>query len=170
MNEIRTPRLRLVAVTVELLDTELRNDGSLFTALTVKPASEWPPLGGEHDRDAVLFFRSALLQDPQAAGWLTFYVCLDDELVGSAGYFGPPDRGTSEIGFSVSTTWRRHGIATEAVGGLIEHARSRDADRIIAHTAPDNLASIGVLTANRFVESTSEPHRPGHRLFERALP
>ena len=170
MLEIRTARLRLVATTVDLLDAELRNDGSLSVILGVREPLEWPPIGGEHDRDAVEFFRSTLLGDASTLGWLAYYVCLDDELVGSAGYFGPPNGlGATEIGYSVSQRWRRRGIATEAILGLVDHAQSVGASLVIARTRPDNIGSIQALLANLFVPAAAESQRAGYLRFDRPL-
>ena len=165
--EIRTARLRLVAADVGLLEAELRQDGSLFAGLSVRVPAEWPPIGGEHDRDAVEFFRATLLAQPSAFGWLAYFVCLGDELVGSAGYFGPPDEtGTAEIGYSVSKTWRRQGLASEAVGGLVERARALGASRLIAHTKPDNFGSIEVLVRNDFLGAKAPTLREGYLRFD----
>jgi len=80
----------------------------------------------------------------------------EEALVASGGYFGPPDAdGVVEIGYSVSENWRRCGFATEIVGALVENAFSRQAKTVIAHTHPDNLASINVLRRSGFVDRES---------------
>ncbi|GAB4014415.1 GNAT family N-acetyltransferase [Spirosoma koreense] len=112
------------------------------------------------------FFLDQLQAGGQAAaGWYGWYVIcypvdiVPATLVANGGYFGPPDRtGTVVLGYSVSAEWRMKGIATELVSTLIDHAwRQEGVQRIIAHTLPDNLASINVLTKNGFypVESNA---------------
>ena len=94
--------LRLIAGTIESFDAELAGDRSaLARLLEVEPIVEWPPIGGEHDADAVGYFRSALAADAGLARWLVFYVRVGPRLVGSAGFFGRPVDGVAEIGYSI---------------------------------------------------------------------
>lgn len=148
---ITTSRLRLQPGTVEIFEAELSGDQKRFSVLLgVTDGSEWPPIGGEHDADAVAFFRSQLMAEPANAGWGVYYACLGAALVGSGGYFGPPQDGVVEVGYSVCSNRRGEGIATELVGGLIANAQARAVRRLTAHTKPDNSASVAVLRHNRF--------------------
>jgi hypothetical protein len=73
----------------------------------------------------------------------------NNRLVGSAGFFGPPDEeGEVEIGYSVCLVDRRRGIATAAVAALCELASARGCASIRARTTADNLGSIAVLERN----------------------
>ena len=154
---LETDRLLLLPASAELLRHELTGPAAVGVALQVTMPSDWPP--GEFDRDAVEYFLSryaALGAD--ADGWFAWYIIdrASQTLVGSAGYFGPPDeQGQVEIGYSISQHWRRRGIATEAVAALTEHALGNGAWRVIAHTAPENAASRGALDKNGFRPSTS---------------
>lgn len=68
------------------------------------------------------------------------------QLIGTAGFKGAPsDEGIVEIGYGLAMAARGHGFATEAVLGLVGHARARGARTIIADTEPGNAASIAVL-------------------------
>ena len=158
---IKTPRLNLIAATPALLIAELTSRWKLSAALNAIVPEDWPP--GEYDRDAIEFFYERLMSGGKLVeGWYGWYAVKrsvasgDEALVASGGYFGPPDAdGVVEIGYSVSENWRRCGIATEIVGALVENAFSRQAKTVIAHTHPDNLASINVLRRSGFVDRES---------------
>ncbi|MGO2513894.1 GNAT family N-acetyltransferase [Marinomonas polaris] len=122
-------------------------------------SNDWP--SGEYDRDAMTFFLSCYeMGGEDSQGWYGWYAINIDplsgerSLVGSGGYFGPPDRnGMVEIGYSVLPEWQHRGYATEIVNALISHASSFSTTKsIIAHTAPENEASKRVLISNGFRE------------------
>lgn len=167
-----SPRLLFIASTPALLEIELASTDQLANVLNVALPTDWPP--GEYDRDAMLFFLDQLTASgPEANGWYGWYVVtyptatIPATLVAGAGYFGPPTtEGLLEIGYSVSTQWRRQGIATEIVATLIRHGwQQPGVTRIIAHTLPGNEASIGVLTNNGFSPIDSDD--PEKLCFER---
>lgn len=160
-SSIDTPRLRLVAGTVLLHAAELEDATALDPLLGAEVPADWPPADGEYDRDAIGFFLRQLAEAPDVIGWHSFYVVTRAEpgararLVASAGYFGPPDeRGSVEIGYTVVADHRGRGYACEAVVALVTRAFERGATRVLAHTRPDNLPSIAVLTRCRFRPST----------------
>ncbi|GAB4001828.1 GNAT family N-acetyltransferase [Spirosoma daeguense] len=163
-------RLIFIAGSPSLLKIELSDVSQLAQLLNVAVPADWPP--GEYDRDAMQFFLEQLAKQPELIGWYNWYVITyptpnkPATLVASVGYFGPPNtEGTLEIGYSVSNEWRRQGIATEIVSILVEHAwQQPGVQRIIAHTLPENEASIGVLTKNGFYEIESDG--PEKRCFE----
>jgi ribosomal-protein-alanine N-acetyltransferase len=93
-------------------------------------------------------------------GWYGWYAINIDpiskqrSLVGSGGYFGPPDsNGVVEIGYSVLPEFQRLGYATEIVKTLVVHAASFTKTKsIIAHTSAKNAGSKKVLLAVGFNE------------------
>ena len=131
--------ITLLPVTVAALDAEL--DGSrerLADELGVR-VTEWPPEGGEWDRDAVEFFRRQIDDGSFDPTWGPSYVVRDGLLVASAGFFGPPDADDEvEIGYSVCRTQRGRGIATAAVSQLCGRAASGGCASVRARTAADN--------------------------------
>ena len=150
---IETQRLTLIPVTLEHLCTELEEPSRLGALLGVRVPEGWPP--GEYDRDAMEFFRSRLESDPQRYdGWLAWYVVTRDPppvLVAGAGFMGPPEDGTVEIGYSVVAEARRAGYATEIVGALVRRAFESDSvQRVVAETNATNEASQRVLERNGF--------------------
>jgi ribosomal-protein-alanine N-acetyltransferase len=168
---LATARLDLCAATLESLEAELRGAADLARCLDAEVTGEWPP--GEHDADAVRFFHERLVADGERAdGWYAWYARLPRQgaravLVGSAGYFGPPDaERTVEIGYSVCPSWRRQGLAREMVEALCARAFAEGATRVIAHCTPSNQASVGVLLGCGFVATATR--RPEHLGFARA--
>jgi RimJ/RimL family protein N-acetyltransferase len=76
-----------------------------------------------------------------------YAVVAGDELVGTAGFFGPPDdSGTVEIGYEVAPDQRRLRYATETASALVAWALEQDGvRRVVAAPLPDNVASQRVL-------------------------
>jgi RimJ/RimL family protein N-acetyltransferase len=161
--------VRLVVGTLATFDAELGGDlAGLAEQLGVAPIEEWPPRGGEHDAEAVSFFRTVFLEQPEAASWLAYYVCAGPLLVGSAGFMGPPHDGVAEIGYSICERYRRRGHATSAVRALTRRADDAGVRTLIARTAPGNAASMIVLERNGFVRTG--PRDDGSVGFARAFP
>ena len=150
---IRTPRLDLIASTIEHLDAELTHALAPMLDATV-PAS-WPP--GHYDADAIQFFRGRLVAEGvDAVGWYGWYAIMRESrtLVASGGYMGRPSDGTVEIGYSVIAEYRNQGIASEIIVALTERALAMtDVARVVAHVAPDNIASRRALERAGFREA-----------------
>lgn len=72
--------------------------------------------------------------------------------VGSTAFKGAPTAtGSVELGYGVDESVRGRGLATEAVGLLLRFcADQANVRRVIAHTKPDNTASIRVLQKCEF--------------------
>ncbi|HEX2235026.1 MAG TPA: GNAT family N-acetyltransferase [Actinomycetota bacterium] len=142
---VTTARLVLVPVTAAVARLALRDRGALAAAVGRSIGGEWPP---EDLRDALAVHAGELERDRGARGWGVWMALLGagGPLVGSAGFKGRPDRtGTVEIGYGIEAPFRRRGLATEAVTGLLRWAWERGAARVVAECDPSNAASIGVL-------------------------
>ena len=158
---IATPRLLLVPSTPSLLNLELIDKAAFSALLGASLPEDWPP--GDYDRDAAQFFLEKLVQGGTAvAGWYGWYVIQPATLsgpavlIGNGGYLGPPDEaGSVEIGYSVCGRWRGQGLAKELVAALVDNAIRRGARKIVAHTSPENTASVGVLTSCGFLPVVS---------------
>ncbi|WP_417069710.1 GNAT family N-acetyltransferase [Niveibacterium terrae] len=156
MQTLRTRRLELVPATLALVEAELESSGALAMRLGAVVPGCWPP--GEYDRAALEFFRERLARDPAAAGWYSWYAIHrptdsdDAVLVGAGGFFGPPGAdGIAEVGYSIVPEFRSRGFASELIQALVSHALAKpEVLRVIAHTAPANLASIRVLERSGF--------------------
>ena len=134
--------------------------------------NEWPPDGGEWDRDSMRFFRQIVDRRSFTPEWGPTYVVCTGRLVASAGFFGPPDdAGEVEVGFSVCRSERRQGVATAAVALLCDVAARSGCASIRARTTMQNAGSVATLQRNGFVEverSDVDGGEPG-MLFRRLL-
>ena len=175
-SDLETERLRLAAATLDHIHAELESPQALGHLLHARVPEGWPP--GEYDRPAIEFFRSRLIEDPEAVGWFGWYAVRKAEglesavVVGACGYFGPPDAdGMVEIGYSVVPAFQGHGYATEMVRALMARAFSvTGIARVIAHTSRENIASIKVLERCGFTRRGLGPETSTILLIRERLP
>ncbi|GCF88526.1 MULTISPECIES: GNAT family N-acetyltransferase [Gammaproteobacteria] len=160
IDNIKSNRIELISSSATHIRIELETPHLLAAKLNSIVSEDWPT--GEYDRDAMSFFLSCFESGGKAVeGWYGWYAINIDtvsgerSLVGSGGYFGPPDdKGTVEIGYSVLPEWQRLGFAKEIVIALVSHALSfKNTKSIIAHTSPENEASKRVLISSGFRET-----------------
>ena len=157
--ELTTLRLRLPLIT-----TAERDD-----MLAGRRRPEWhADYPREDDRDAVTMLRDGA--DP----WGPRHIvrAFDGLVVGSIGFFGPPDDvdGTpeTEVGYGLVADARGHGAATEALRGLLA-VTDRGGVRVRASVLPDNAASIRVLAKCGFTELRGA-NEDGELVMARPLP
>ncbi|HCB05808.1 MAG TPA: N-acetyltransferase [Nocardioides bacterium] len=137
---VDTGRLRLPLWTAD--DVARVRDG--------ERASGWhPDFPREDDRDAASIWRDG---DP----WGPRSIELDHVVVGSIGFFGPPEPANdgvpeTEVGYGLVEDARGAGVATEALTALLAGA-DRAGVRIRASVLPDNTPSIRVLAKCGFTE------------------
>lgn len=88
-----------------------------------------------------------------AAGWQQFAVihCESEVYLGDIGVnFDTPRNLQAEIGFAFAPEARRQGLATEAVGALVERLFARGRHRLIAQTDLRNIPAQKLLEKLRF--------------------
>ena len=145
---IHTPQLTLVPATLPLLLAERDDPAAWRAALAAEVTAEWPP--GEYDHGALEFFVAQLEQQPpEMAVWYLWYAVRPaprPTLVAAAGFYGPPQEGCVEIGYSVVPVARNQGVAREVVDALVAFAFAHGVREVIAHTTDANTASTRVLT------------------------
>jgi RimJ/RimL family protein N-acetyltransferase len=163
---ITTERLELVPGTPEIFRARVDDREALARFLSARVPAEWPP--ELYDQGAVDWTAKYLAENPDAEGWMLYFVVLrapesaDGErvAVGCCGFKGKPsDDGTCEIGYGILSEFRRRGYASEAARALIDWAFAHDnVSRVVAETYPELTASIGVMEKNglRFVGDGSE--------------
>jgi ribosomal-protein-alanine N-acetyltransferase len=159
---IATERLELIPATPELIRAALESSEALATALGACVPPTWPP---EYlDPASLEFTLSRLAEGPEQEGWWLHFVVLKAggearTLIGSAGYCGPPAAdGTVEVGYGIVRDRRRQGFACETVRGLLAHAFAQaSVRRVIAHTLPELIPSIGILQKCGFQLSPEHP-------------
>ncbi|HEV7179807.1 MAG TPA: GNAT family N-acetyltransferase [Candidatus Baltobacteraceae bacterium] len=143
MRTILTERLRLIPVTAD-------NAEALWQILQEPDLRDYQDLP---EADLAQFRRivSARPRRLQAGSWGRYEWLLYLEGVqGPVGWaslrIGERAAGSAEIGYSVVREYRRRGIASEAVRGLITEAFSRvHLRRVRAYCVPENEASRAVL-------------------------
>lgn len=95
-------------------------------------------------------------EHPASAPWLVRVVADANfgEIVGHAGFHGPPDEnGMVEVGYTIYTDFRRRGYATAALGSLIDFAAGDPTVRTVrASVSPDNAGSLKTIAAYGFVQ------------------
>jgi len=146
---LRTERLHLVAVTLELAHAELVGPMHLETALGAHVPPSWPPpLNDEH---SLRWTIATLEEHPAAVGWCAWYFLHREHgglrLIGQGGFQGLPEPdGTVEVGYSIVPECHRFGFAPEAVRALVDWAFTHPVvTRVRAHTYPHLRPSIRVL-------------------------
>jgi ribosomal-protein-alanine N-acetyltransferase len=155
---LKAGRLRLVAITPEMLAAEQERDLQfleLQRLLGARVTQEWPP---EHWEPHVYHFILKQYEEhPQTVGW-NRYVLLNDEsgdgatLIGTLGGFPKAD-GDVEIGYSTLPAFQRRGYATAAVQVLVEWLLQRKGVR-----------SVSAQTLLRLPESVKVMERTGMKL------
>jgi ribosomal-protein-alanine N-acetyltransferase len=137
---VDTDRLRLPLWTAEDVAT-LRGGGR---------REGWDPaFPREDDRDAATMWHEG---DP----WGPRSIVHDGLVVGSIGFFGPPQPSRdeveeTEVGYGLVERARGGGVATEALRALLTEADAAGV-RIRASVSPDNAPSIRVLANCGFTE------------------
>ena len=113
----------------------------------------------EHDRRFFQLRRRELAAEPELLGWFVWAVVVDGEMVGHAGFHGPPGRNAQndaeavEIGYTIYPQYRRRGYATEAAKALISWARDEHGvRRFLFSIAPDNEPSLAIARRLGFTE------------------
>jgi [ribosomal protein S5]-alanine N-acetyltransferase len=132
--DILTERLKLVAITPKMLETESTDRGALSRILDANVPSLWPP---EHREPHVLnFIQQQCCDAPDTLGWHR-YVVLHGQpatLIGTLGAF-LRGRAVAEVGYSILQPWRYTGFATEGLRALIaELLKDNQLESIVAQS------------------------------------
>lgn len=172
---LESPRLVLVAATIELIDADLCGREALATALQAEVPESWPP---ELFSATVRKLSRDLLANPAECGWSAWYLLArggdDAVLVGLCQFRGRPDAsGSVEIAYSILNEYRNRGYATEAVARLVSWAFGHpNVSDVAAETMPYRRHSIRIMEKNgfRLTGPGSEPgvvryvlHKTSHR-------
>jgi RimJ/RimL family protein N-acetyltransferase len=149
MLHLRTERLQLVAVTLELARAERAGPMHLEKLLHAHVPPSWPP--PLNDEKSLSWTIDFLTRNANGVGWGPWYFLHREHgalrLVGVGGFCGlPAPDGAVEIGYSIVPECHRLGLAPEAVRALVAWAFTHsEVERVIAHTLPALVPSIRVL-------------------------
>ena len=152
---IETERLRLLPLTYDQLLLYIRADNSLERELFLNDSTRIisPDL-----KDALEKMILPKVANPKknylySTLW-TLILKEELKMVGDLCFYGEPDEdGIIEIGYGMYDEFQSKGYMTEAVGGMIEWAKTQPNVRcIIADSTKENKASLRVLEKNKFKE------------------
>ena len=147
--------ISIMATSFAALSAEDAGGEAIARLLGVKAPPSWPPqYNGPETRE---WTRGLLRTHPDEAGYASWYLIADGELVGTLGYRGPPDdAGMVEIGYAVVDERHRRGYASAGVKLLVDRAITDPRVRLVtAETLPDGFASQGVLLKAGFAPAGS---------------
>lgn len=144
--DLKTARLRLVAITPEMLKADEAADGSLAKILSAEVAADWPP---EHWEPHVYhFIEKQYADESRTRGWHRYVLLPKGRrwvLIGAVGAF-PKLAGDAEIGYSTVPSYQRQGYGTEAARALVEWLLTqKDVQTVSAQTYPRLPESIKVM-------------------------
>ena len=143
--QLDTPRLTLLSCDEAIYLAMLRSNTELSQLLNIEVPEGWSEFGIE----PYAWSSVQLQKDPENHSWLTYLVIhqADNKMIGTAGFKGKPDAaGLVEIGYGISPTYRRQGIAGEAARALIDYAfQQKNVSIVQAHTLAEENASVKLL-------------------------
>jgi ribosomal-protein-alanine N-acetyltransferase len=143
--DILTARLRLVAITNDMMDAETADVQRLLPLLHARVPNEWPDENWEpHVFD---FIRDQHAKHPHTRNWSRYVVLPGEDavLIGTVGAFQKSED-EAEFGYGILKPWQRLGYATEAAQALLgEVLEQPHITSVIAHTFPRLPESIRVM-------------------------
>jgi ribosomal-protein-alanine N-acetyltransferase len=144
--DLKTARLRLVAITPVMLKADEAADGSLAKVLGAEVTADWPP---EHWEPHVYHFIEKQYEDePRTRGWHRYVLLPKGRgwvLIGAVGAF-PKLEGDAEIGYSTIPSYQRQGYGSEAARALVDWLLTqKDVKSVSAQTYPSLPESIKVM-------------------------
>jgi ribosomal-protein-alanine N-acetyltransferase len=159
LENLRTERLTLVALTPELAQVALEDRAKLEPMLGARVPEAWP--GADFATMLPRIARGVEQTGVEPTRLIDHTA--DRTLIGETGFHGPPDgSGTVEVGYSIVPDYRGRGFASEATRALIERAFERPGiRRVTAECLDNNIASLKVLErmGMRHVSSAAETLR-----------
>lgn len=162
---LHTPRLEMIAVTLEIITADLHRRDELPALLNAELGEGWPMV--LYDPPAMEWIKRALLADPDLGGWTAYYCVLREPrvLIGGTGFKSRPKDGVVELGYGMLDAYQRRGYATEAVNAMIDWAFRQGVHTIVAETLPELIPSQRLLAKCGF-KFTGEGSEPGVMRFE----
>ena len=159
MPALVTPRLRLVPMTLEMVEGVLRHDRAraeraldeVLAAAGLPTGARFPEAWPNDDLVARAFPASleAIRAAPELRLWGDSMVLPregEPRVVGSVVFHGRPDDGVAEVGYGIEDASRGQGLATEATLACVEWALAEPGIVAVqATTFPWHQASLGVI-------------------------
>jgi [ribosomal protein S5]-alanine N-acetyltransferase len=140
---------------IEAMLDDRRDEASAL--LDVVLPDEFPRPG---ERRFLEFRLRQMRDDARFETWCPNVVVLDGQMIGHAGYHGPPGVNSTqaadavEYGYAIYPPWRGHGYATRAAVMLMDMAEERAGIRhFVLAVAPDNDPSLAIVRKLGFVKT-----------------
>jgi RimJ/RimL family protein N-acetyltransferase len=156
VRSIRSERLELVALPPSVIEAILAANRA---ATPFRAPPEWPDT---HDRRFLELRLHDLNLFPEAQKWLVRAVVRDGQMIGHAGFHGPPGvnaikaPNALEIGYTIFEAHRGSGYATETARALVEWAaRQHRIQHFVASVAPGNEPSLRLVRKLGFEQTGS---------------
>ncbi|HUJ57936.1 MAG TPA: GNAT family protein [Kofleriaceae bacterium] len=160
MPALVTPRLRLVPITLDVIEAVLRRDRpAAEAAACASLPDEWP--NDELVARAFPVSLEAIRADPEVRLWGDSLVLVRDapRIVGSVVFHGKPKDGIAEVGYGIADASRGQGLATEATCACVEWALAQPGIVAVqATTFPWHHASLGVIRKVGMTQVATRPH------------
>ena len=161
MPALETARLRLVPITLELVEGLLRHDRARAEAAACAELPEaWP--NEDLVARAVPFSIDAIRAAPDIRLWGDSLVLAREgpaRVLGSVVFHGRPDDGIAEVGYGIEDGSRGQGLASEATLACVEWALAQPGITAVqATTFPWHHASLGVIRKIGMVQCGVREH------------
>jgi len=125
-------------------------------AIEAELPEEFPHEGGR--RFLALRLRQ-MREDPRFQDWPPHAVVVDGQMIGHAGYHGPPGVNAKQIpeavefGYTIEPDYRRRGYGTAAATELMRRAEERGIRHFVLCTQPDNAPSLRIIRGLGFTQT-----------------
>jgi len=149
--------IKLVPMTPEFLEALLEGRREHAEALLdIELPDEFPSRG---EKGFLGLRLRQMGEDERFQTWCPHAIVLGKQMVGHAGYHGPPGVNSTqnpravEFGYRTFPPYRGRGIATQAATMLMDIARERGIHQFVLSVAPDNEPSLAIVRKFGFVET-----------------
>ena len=161
MPELVTARLRLVPITLDIVEAVVRGDrAAAEAAVGARFPDQWP--NEDLIARAFPFSLAAIRADPDKRLWGDSLVLPREGpalIIGSVVFHGHPDDGVAEVGYGIEEASRSLGIATEATNACVEWALGEPGITAVrATTFPWHAASLAVIRKCGMVPCGTRAH------------
>lgn len=172
MPSLVTPRLRLVSITLDMIEGVMKRDRAAAEAaldeelrrLGAPTGARFPEAWPNEElvARAFPFSLDAIRAAPDTRLWGDSLVLPLDgppRVVGSVVFKGRPPDGIAEVGYGVEDNSRGQGLATEATQACVDWALQQDGITAVhATTFPWHYASLGVIRKCGMVQCGTRDH------------
>lgn len=149
--------IELVPMTPEFLEAVLEGRREEAASLLgIEIPDEFPSRG---EKGFLGLRLRQMREDARFRRWCPHAVVLGQQMIGHAGYHGPPGVNSTdnpdavEFGYKTFPAYRGRGFATQAATMLIDLARERGIDEFVLSVAPDNEPSLAIIRKFGFVQT-----------------